>query len=86
VKGSRKHETVPIPAYKSIVFADYAVGNLLRHLGAAMVVDITEQTVITYQTARLKEKAASKTINEEVGFLLRMLGEAGDVIRARLRR
>jgi hypothetical protein len=39
-----------------------------------------------YQTARLKEKAAPKSINEEVGFLLRLLGEQGDGIRVRLRR
>jgi integrase len=51
-----------------------------------MAVDITEQTVTAYQTTRLKEDAAPKTINEEVGFLLRLLGEAGDVIRTRLRR
>jgi integrase len=51
-----------------------------------MAVDVGEKTVKAYQTARLKEKAAPKTINEEVGFLLRILGEAGDAIRARLRR
>jgi integrase len=42
--------------------------------------------VTVYQTTRLKEAAAPKTINEEVGFLLRLLGEAGDVIRTRFRR
>jgi integrase len=47
---------------------------------------INERTVSEYQTMRLKETAAPKTINEEVGFLLRLLGDAGDVIRARLRR
>lgn len=62
------------------------MGNVIRHLGAVMVVDVTEQTVTAYQTTRLKEAAAPKTINEEVGFLLRLLGEAGDVIRTRLRR
>lgn len=51
-----------------------------------MVVDVTDRTVTEYQTTRLKEGAAPKTINEEVGFLLRFLGESGDVIRARLRR
>jgi hypothetical protein len=51
-----------------------------------MAVDITEKTVKAYQTARLKEGSAPKTINEEVGFLLRLLGEAGDIIRVRLRR
>jgi integrase len=72
--------------HKSVVFAEYAVGNVIRHLGAVMTVDATEQTVTAYQTTRLKEEAAPKTINEEVGFLLRLLGEAGDVIRTRLRR
>jgi len=72
--------------HKSIVYAKYAVGNVTRHLGATMAVDVTEHTVTTYQTTRLKEGAAPKTINEEIGFLLRLLGEAGDVIRARLRR
>src|SRR5258706_9173586 len=72
--------------HKSIVYAEYAVGNVIRHLGPTMAVDVTEQTVTGYQTTRLKEAAAPKTINEEVGFLLRLLGEAGDVVRARLRR
>jgi integrase len=42
--------------------------------------------VTQYQVARLKEKASGKTINEEVGFLLRILGERGDAIRLVLRR
>ena len=72
--------------HKSIVFAEYAVGNVIRQMGAVMAVDVTEQTVTAYQTTRLKEGAAPKTINEEVGFLLRLLGEVGDFIRTRLRR
>ena len=72
--------------HKSVTYAEYAVGNLVRHLGGMMMVDISDKTVNGYQTARLKENAAPKTINEEVGFLLRILGEAGDIIRARLRR
>jgi integrase len=72
--------------HKSVNFAEYAVGNVKRHLGELMAVDVTEQTVTTYQTVRLKENAAPKTINEEIGFLLRLLGDAGDVIRIRLRR
>jgi integrase len=39
-----------------------------------------------YQTTRLREQAAPKTINEEVGFLLRLLGEPGDDIRLKLKR
>lgn len=72
--------------HKSVVYAEYAVGNVIRHLGSMMAVDVTEDTFTSYQTARLKEGAAPKTINEEVGFFLRLLDEAGDVIRARLRR
>jgi integrase len=72
--------------HRAVTFAEYAVGNVTRHLGELMAVDVTDRTVKNYQTARLKEKAAPKTINEEVGFLLRLLGEAGEPIRARLRR
>jgi integrase len=72
--------------HRSAMFAEYALGHVMRHLGEAMVVDIEDRTVKDYQTARLKEKAAPKTINEEVGFLLRLLGDHGDAIRAKLRR
>jgi integrase len=72
--------------HKAATFAEHAIGHVVRHLGATMAVDVTDKTVTTYQTARLKESAAPKTINEEVGFLLRLLGDAGDVIRTRLKR
>jgi integrase len=72
--------------HKSVAFAEYALGNVTRHLGEEMAVEIAEETVKGYQSDRLKEKAAPKTINEEVGFLLRLLGDPGDGIRARLRR
>jgi hypothetical protein len=51
-----------------------------------MIVDADESLVREYQDQRLKETAAPKTINEEVGFLLRLLGERGEVIRAQLRK
>jgi integrase len=35
---------------------------------------------------RLKEEAAPKSVNEEVGFLLRLMGDAGEALRTRLRR
>jgi integrase len=50
------------------------------------VVDINDAAVKSYQTARLKEKAAPKSVNEEVTFPLRLLGDAGDALRIRLRR
>jgi integrase len=72
--------------HKSITYAEYALGNVVRHLGDRMSVDVAERTVKDYQSRRLGEKAAPKTVNEEVGFLLRLLGDRGDAIRLRLRR
>ncbi|MGA9424672.1 MAG: hypothetical protein WBV33_06310, partial [Terracidiphilus sp.] len=70
----------------SAVFAEYAIRHLNRLLGAKMLVDFSEAVVTKYQNDRLSEKASPKTINEEVGFLLRILGEPGDLIRVRLRK
>jgi hypothetical protein len=39
-----------------------------------------------YQTSRLAERVGPKTINNEVLLLLRLCGDQGDLIRARLRR
>jgi integrase len=72
--------------HKSVTYAEYALGNVTRHLGDRMSVDVAERTVKEYQSRRLAEKAAPKTVNEEVGFLLRLLGDRGDAIRLRLRR
>lgn len=71
---------------RSSSFAQYALGHVTRLLSSVMVIDVVEQTILDYQSARLKEKAAPKTINEEVGFLLRILRDSGDAIRFRLRR
>jgi integrase len=71
---------------KSTTFAEYAIGHLKRLVGSMMVADVGDTAVKDYQTARLKEKSAPKSINEEVGFLLRMLGDQGDAIRVRLKR
>ena len=70
----------------SAVFADYAIGHLKRLLGSKMLVDFNEAAVIKYQNDRLDEGTSPKTINEEVGFLLRILGEPGDILRVRLRK
>ena len=72
--------------HRSVTFAEYAVGHVVRHLGTTSTVDITDKTVNEYQAVRLKEDASPKSINEEVGFLLRLLGDHGDVIRTRLKR
>ena len=51
-----------------------------------MLVGCTEAIVIAYQNDRLKEHAAPKTINDEVGLLLRIIGKQGDLLRVELRR
>ena len=71
---------------RSARFAQGAVNHLIRLIGAKMIVDVDENTVLEYQKQRLGEKAAPKTINEEVGFLLRLLGERGELVRAHLRK
>jgi len=80
-----------LDAYKlrlpqSARFAEYAIDHLNRFLGGKMLVDFNEAAVIHYQNARLGEKASPKSVNEEVGFLLRILGDPGDLIRIRLRK
>jgi integrase len=62
------------------------LGHVTRLLGDKLAVAIDDAVVKTYQTARLKEDAAPKSVNEEVTFLLRLLGDAGDAMRVRLRR
>jgi len=70
--------------FRGITFAEYAIGHVVRLLGDSLLVDIDESVVLKYQTDRLKEAAAPKSINEEVRFLLTLIGEAGDLIRVRL--
>ena len=71
---------------QSAVFAEYSINHLKRHVGSKMLVDVNEKAVIQYQNARLNERAAPKSVNEEVGFLLRILGDPGDLLRIRLRK
>ncbi len=72
--------------HRSATFAEYAIGHVTRLLGKHMLIEITDKTVRGYQTERLKEGASPKSVNEEVGFLLRLLGDQGDMLRNRLRR
>jgi hypothetical protein len=72
--------------FRGITFAEYAIGHVTRLLGDKLLVDIDESEVLAYQSARLKQSASPKSINEEVRFLLTMMGEARDVIRVRLRK
>lgn len=72
--------------HKSETFAVHALGHVKRLVGCKLVAEITDRSVLDYQTARLKEQAAPKSINEVVGFLLRILEEQGDAICAKMRR
>lgn len=67
-------------------FAEYAIGHVTRLVGDKLVVDINDVAAKGYQIARLNEGAAAKSVNEEVTFLLRLMGDAGDALRVRLRR
>jgi integrase len=71
---------------RSAVFAEYAVNHIKRLIGDKMLVDVNEACVIRYQNERLTEKASPKSVNEEVGFLLRMMGDPGDLLRVRLKK
>ena len=72
--------------HESPTFAVYALGHVADHLGKKLVVEITPTVVKSYQASRLAENAGPKTINNEVLLLLRLCGDQGDLIRARLRR
>lgn len=71
---------------RSTTFATYALGHVKDHLGKMMRIAVNDRTVKEYQTARLKEGASPNSINDETVFLLRLLGEQGDAIRAKMRR
>lgn len=72
--------------FRGVTFAEYAIGHVTQHLGDELLVDIDEAAVLGYQSSRLKELAAPKSVNEEVRFLLTMMEQQGDVIRASLRK
>ena len=67
-------------------FAKYALGHVSRLLGNKLAVDVDASAVLKYQEDRLREGAAPKSINEEVRFLLKMLGDPGEIVRAQLRK
>ena len=48
-----------------------------RQLGRKTTSDIDETAVLRYQENRICEKSAPKSIDEEVRFLLKLLGGAG---------
>jgi integrase len=72
--------------HRSGAFAEYAVRHLDEQLGSKMLIGIDVGTVSDYHTARLEQGAAPKSINDEVGVLLRILGDRGDLLRSELKR
>jgi integrase len=70
---------------RSATSAKCALAPVVKILGKVLAVDVTAATVKAYQSTRLKAKYAPKTINEETGYLLRILGERGDFIRVKMR-
>src|SRR5436309_1025481 len=48
--------------------------------GGKLILETTPGMVKKYQTDRLNEKAAPKTVNEEVAFLLRLCGDQCELI------
>jgi len=72
--------------HESATFAVYALGHVTDFLANKLVVEITPTVVKRYQTDRLAQNAGTKTINDEVLLLLRLCGDQGDLIRAKLRR
>lgn len=70
---------------KSANFTEYAIRHLCEHLGSRMLIEIDAEVIIQYRTARVEQKAAPKSINGEVGILLRILDKRGDVLRVELK-
>jgi len=71
---------------KSVKYSNGCITHLVQHIGGKMIIEITDSVVEAYQLARMKEGAAGKTINEEVGELLRIMGDPGDVVRLKLKK
>ena len=71
---------------KSYKFMKNCVHHLEGHFGDMMLIEISNKVIAEYQAVRLKEKASGCSINSEVMFALRVMGEIGDAVRAKLRR
>jgi hypothetical protein len=51
-----------------------------------MIVEINASVVSDYQIALLEQKAAPKSINDEVGILSAFMSDRGDLLRSELKR
>lgn len=53
---------------KSADFAQHAIGHVVRLMGDLMAVDVTDRSVVRYQTDRLKETAARRRSTTRSAF------------------
>ncbi len=70
----------------SVRYLKQRLTHLEKHIGDMMLIEISNKVIAEYQAVRLKEKASACSINSEVMFALRVMGEIGDAVRAKLRR
>jgi hypothetical protein len=56
--------------FRGVTFAEYAVGHVVRHLGAKLLVDIDETTVLAYPAQRSSRKYKQHTLSEELPEIL----------------
>src|SRR5262245_31605968 len=72
---------------ESWTFAEYCLKPIVRLHGENFLYEITTNVVLNYQTTRVNEGAANKTVNEEVRFFVYILPPAqGILIREELKR
>ncbi len=62
---------------KMRLIAKYSLDHLLPIMGKRLLVDIEARDIAKYQVARLKEGAANRTINIEVGMLRQIMRKYG---------
>jgi len=72
--------------HRAPAFAECALKHVKRLIGFMVVMQVTPAVLKKYQSDRLNEQASGKTINDEVGVVLRLCGAQGDTIRAELKR
>lgn len=59
---------------KSVLFSEGRLKQVVRHLGAVMLHELSEAKVRDYQRARLAEGVDGRTVNMELGELSRAIG------------
>ena len=63
--------------HKSVTFAEYALGNVTRHLGEHMAVEVAEKTVKEYQSDRLQGEGRTQDDQRRGGFPVTVVGRSG---------